>query len=84
MYVVQMSESSKAYYSKESGLKLKEVEVQKQGEQEMSQTTLYGDYKEVNGIKVPHTITVSFGPQQLDFNVTEVKINEGVSDADFE
>ncbi|WP_203295377.1 M16 family metallopeptidase [Luteirhabdus pelagi] len=84
MYVVQMSESSKAYYSKESGLKLKEVEVQKQGEQEMSQTTLYNDYKEVKGIKVPHTITVSFGPQQLDFNVTEVKINEGVSDADFE
>ena len=40
--------------------------------------------KEVNGVKFPHAIGIKSGPMNLDFVVQEIKVNEGVSDADFE
>ena len=39
--------------------------------------------KEVNGVKFPHAIGIKSGPMNLDFVVQEIKVNEGVSDADF-
>ena len=45
---------------------------------------MFSDYKEVNGVKFPHSIGIKSGPMNLDFVVKEIKINEGVSDADFE
>ena len=44
----------------------------------------YDNYKEVNGVKFPHTMTQSFGSQEIEIEMSEVKINEGVSDADFQ
>ena len=35
------------------------------------------------GIMLPNTMKVATGPQVLSFETTEVKINEGVTDADF-
>ncbi len=46
--------------------------------------TVLADYKEVSGIKFPHAIGLKSGPMNLDFVVKEIKVNEGVSDADFE
>lgn len=46
-------------------------------------TTKFSDYKEVNGVKMPHKWTQFVG-QDVDINFSEVKINEGVTDADFE
>lgn len=83
-YVVQVDENTTNYYSVDSGLKLKSVKTVSQGEQTMSMPTVYSNYKEVNGIKFPFTIAQSMGPQTFQFDVTEVKINEGVTDADFE
>ena len=53
--------------------------------QGMSMTTVidYSNYKEANGIMLPNTMKVATGPQVLSFETTEVKINEGVTDADF-
>lgn len=83
-YVVSMSEDTKNYYAVESGLKLKTVKTVSQGAQTMSLPTIFSDYKEVKGIKFPFKITQSMGPQTFEFNVSEVKVNEGISDADFE
>jgi hypothetical protein len=49
----------------------------------MTQTTYYSDYKDVKGIKVPHKINMNVGIE-LDMTVNEVKINEGVTAADFQ
>lgn len=70
------------YYDVKSGLKVAESKLVEKGEQKMTVTTNYGDYKEVKGVKFPHTVTVNQG-FELNFVVSDIKINEGVSDADF-
>ena len=83
-YAVKLNDKKTAFYDTETGLKVKEVTVQEQAGQKMTVTTNYSDYKEVKGIKFPFTITQALGPQNIDFKVKEVKINEGVSDEDFQ
>jgi len=72
------------YFDVTSGLKIGKAVVQEANGQKMTQITNYGDYKEVKGVKVPYTVAMAFGPQEIEFKTTEVKINEGVSDADFQ
>ncbi len=83
-YKVAMTEDTSNFYDVETGLKVKSVKTVSQGGQTMSVPTGYSNYKEVKGVKFPFTISQSFGPQSFEFNVSEVKINEGVVDADFE
>ncbi|MFD2551229.1 M16 family metallopeptidase [Bizionia sediminis] len=78
-YKVQVTETMAAYYSVDTGLKLKEVESSPAGQS----ATFYSDYKEVSGIKFPFKISQTMGPRAIDFIVTEVKVNDGVTDADF-
>lgn len=79
-YVVKTSENTTDYYSVESGLQLQSVTSSEQG----STTANYSNYKTVDGVKFPFTISRSFGPQSIEFNVDELKINQNVSDSDFE
>ena len=83
-YAIKMSENMTEYYSTETGLKLQTKTVVEQMGRSMETLVMYDDYKEVNGVMMPHILTQSFGPRKLDFNMNEVKINEGVSDKDFE
>ncbi len=84
MYKVAIGKKT-AYFEVESGLKIKDVILTKgPGGKEVSQTVSYADYKAYNGVLFPSTIKIAFGPQILDFKITEVKINEGVVDSDFE
>ena len=71
------------YYDVTSGLKLAESKVIEQGGQTITQTTNYGDYKDVKGVKIPFNIIQNVG-FELDIKMSDVKINEGVSDADFQ
>jgi zinc protease len=73
-----------AYYSAKTGLKLQEVSVQEAQGQTFKTTIVYSKYQDVGGIMFPFTLSQSLGPQAIEFNVTEIKVNEGVSDADFE
>ncbi|MBW2960367.1 insulinase family protein [Mesonia aestuariivivens] len=83
-YVVQSSEKTKDFYDTESGLKVQTATTVSQAGQTMTNTTGLEDYQEVNGVKFPHVMKVSFGPQEVEMKVNEIKVNEGVSDADFE
>ena len=83
-YVVAVSGDTKNYYSVDSGLKVQSIKTVTQGPQTMSIPTLFSDYREVKGVLFPFTITQSMGPQSFVFNVSEIKVNEGVTDADFE
>ncbi|MCC9042619.1 insulinase family protein [Myroides sp. M-43] len=71
-----------SYYDVESGLKVSSVTSQEQGGQVMSITTTYEDYKEVKGVKVPYKQVMNVGIEIINV-VKEVKINEGVAEADF-
>lgn len=84
-YIVKTGKDSKSYFDVKSGLKIQASKTQKgPGGKEMTQVFEFSDYKEVNGIKFPHMMKMAMGPMTLEFKTTEIKINEGVTDADFE
>ncbi|MDH7446077.1 M16 family metallopeptidase [Aquimarina sp. 2201CG14-23] len=82
-YAIKLSDKKTAFFDTETGLKVKEVTIQEQAGQKIPVAVMYSNYKEVNGIKFPFTISQSLGPQKIDFTVKEVKINEGVTEEDF-
>jgi zinc protease len=70
------------FYDMTSGLKLGEaVKMNVQG-QDMVMTTPYSDYKAVKGVLFPHKTAINVGVE-IEINITEVKVNEGVTEADF-
>jgi hypothetical protein len=52
--------------------------------QTMQQSMLVEDYREVSGILFPYKLIQSMGPQNIEFIVSEIKVNEGVTPDDFE
>ena len=83
-YVLKVSDQKKIYYSTKTGLKIKEVTQQEVQGQAVESSIFYKDYQEVSGIQFPFTLSQSQGPQAIDFKMTEIKVNEGISDADFD
>jgi zinc protease len=71
------------YYDVKTGYKVAESHTEEQAGQKATRTTYYSDYKDVKGVKVPYKITMNIGAE-LELTVTEVKINEGVTVADFQ
>jgi len=70
------------YYDVKTGLKAAEAKTVERGGQKMTQTTYFSDYKEVKGIKFPHTTDLNIGIE-IKLMTTEVKINEGIVAEDF-
>ncbi|SMC43523.1 M16 family metallopeptidase [Cellulophaga tyrosinoxydans] len=83
-YKVKISDEKASFYDVATGLKLQDVVTAEMNGQKMSSTFNFSEYKEVGGILFPFTLTQSMGPQKIDFIVKSIKVNEGVSDADFE
>ncbi len=80
-YVLKAGTSS-YYYNVETGLKVAEgKEVEMMG-QKTTMMTYFKDYKDVKGVKIAHNMIQNIG-FDLDVKFEDVKINEGVSDADF-
>lgn len=82
-YVLKTSKS-KLFYDVKTGFRIAVENEVKQGEQVMKTMVYYSDYKEVKGVKIPHKMNLEAGPMPLEFIASEVKINEGVTDADFQ
>lgn len=81
-YAIKNGKST-LYYDVKSGLKVAEAKTIERGDQKMTAMTTFGDYKEVKGVKIPHEMIINQG-MELNFKMSEVKINEGVSEADFQ
>ena len=71
------------YYDVKTGLKVMSSTTTEKNGQKMTSTISFNDYKEVKGIKIPYVIVMSQG-REIEIKVTDVKINEGVTDADFQ
>ncbi len=72
--------TSKYYFDDETGLKVLEKKNTQTQMGPMAQTIEYSDYKEVSGVKFPHKLKQSFGPQTVEVNVSSIKINTNLSD----
>ena len=83
-YKIKVTDNKTVFYDAETSLKLQEVNVTEMQGQQVKQTLMFDDYKEVSGILFPFKLTQSMGPQNIEFIVTEIKVNDGVSPADFE
>lgn len=70
------------FYDVKSGLKTAEAKTREQDGKSNTQVTNFNDYKEVKGVKVPFNLIQNVG-FELDIKMSDIKINEGVSDADF-
>lgn len=84
-YVIILKDGREVFYDVKSGLKVKSVNIVKAPDgKEVRIPTDFSDYKAVNGVLFAHKIDRSTGRATLNFVVKEVKVNEGVTDKDFE
>lgn len=88
-YVVEVErpdgKKTTEYYDMKTSLKVREVShVPGQDGQPVTMTTDFADYKEVNGVLFPHTVTITgVFPVPLKAVVTELKVNGGIDDSMF-
>ncbi len=76
--------STYTYFDVETGLKNRDVATLETPQGNFTQTTIYSDYKEINGVKLPHKYTQIMAGQSFDLNVTDVQINPNIPDSQFE
>lgn len=81
-YVIKNGKTT-FYYDVTTGFKIAEAREVEQGGQKMTSITYYEDYKEVKGLKFPYKTIMNLGIE-IELITSEVKINEGVTDADFQ
>jgi predicted Zn-dependent peptidase len=81
-YVIRNGKTT-MYYDVASGLKVMEMKTTERDGQTLLVSTAFDDYRDVNGVKFPYKLTMNQGIE-INFVVSEIKINEGVSDADFQ
>ncbi len=71
------------YFDVKTGLKTAESSTEEQSGQKMTRVTNFNDYRDVKGVKVPFNTIMNVG-FELDIKMSDVKINEDVSNADFQ
>ena len=81
-YAVQVG-TAKYFYDVKTGLRVATENESGEGAQKRKTMTYYADYVEVKGVKFPYKTTMDVG-MPLEFITQDVKINEGVTDKDFE
>ena len=81
-YVVQFGDS-RYFYDVKTGLRIASENESGEGAQKRKVMTSFNDYVDVKGVKVPYKITLDVG-MPLEFITQDVKVNEGVTDKDFE
>lgn len=87
MYVISTKGeivSTAIYFDVETGLKMKETQVISMQGQTQNQESNFSNYQDYNGVKFPTTKTGNLGPQTVTFKLIDAKVNEGVSESDFE
>ena len=82
-YELAVSPNKSFFYDQETFLKIKISETQEVQGNAVTQETLLGDYKAVDGILFPHKTTQSFGPQSIDFITQSIELNATIDAAIF-
>ncbi|AWH85591.1 hypothetical protein HYN59_10935 [Flavobacterium album] len=72
------------YYSVKSGLITAVSTVVKAGGMTMHSTNSFSDYRNVNGVLFPFKMAMKMDSGSSEMTYTEIKFNEGVTDAEFQ
>lgn len=87
VYVVALKkpngDESTNYYSTTSNLLVSSMSVVETPQGNLTQEVSFGEYKEVKGVKFPHKIDISAGPQKMSLMLDAIEVNPKLSDADF-
>ncbi len=71
------------YYDVESGYKIREITTVESPQGSFDQTIDMSDYREVGGVLFPHKLSQQLGPQSIELEVAEIKVNQDLSDGFF-
>ena len=82
-YELAISATKSFFYDQKTFLKIKISETQEVQGNAITQETLIGDYKAVDGILFPHKTTQSFGPQSIDFITQSIELNGTIDASEF-
>ncbi len=77
-YVIKTTDKEKSFYSVDTGLKIKEVSTMEQMGQTIESITTYADYKVVEGVMMPHKISLQTGPQNFEMTIDEIMVNQDI------
>ncbi|WP_299367432.1 insulinase family protein, partial [Winogradskyella sp.] len=86
VYKVKVTKDEKEsfrYYDVETGYLVRTEETQEAQGQSIKSITDLSNYKEVNGVMMPGKWKIANGPQVIELDVTDIKVNEGVTAEDF-
>jgi len=86
VYKIKVTKDGKEsfrYYDVETGYLVRTEETEEAQGQSITSITDFSNYKEVNGVMMPSKWKIANGPQVIELDVTEIKINEGVTAEDF-
>ncbi|NDW19521.1 insulinase family protein [Dysgonomonas sp. 216] len=83
-YILALNNDHKYFYDKTTGLKIAEEVTKEMNDQLHTQRVNIGDYRLVNHVQIPHLLSMDIMGMKVEFRIADVKINEGVTDADFE
>ena len=73
------------YYDTATYLKVKEIKpINSPDGKIINQESYFSNYQEVNGIEYPFTIKQFLGPSKFEFHVDSIKVNNGLSNRNFE
>ena len=75
------------YYDVATGNLVKEEAIEKQGGMDIQRSVEYANFKKTGNVVLPYTFNISIqapqGSQDLTMEISEYKINEGVTEEDF-
>lgn len=81
--ITQGENPSFRFYTVKSGLLIQvENTIEAQG-QTVTSIVKYSNYSPVNDVQMPYQQSIKAGPQTVLMNIKNVKINEGITEADF-
>ena len=83
LYKVKVKEKSFRYYDSKTSLLVMTEETVNQGNNDITSTTKFNDYKEVDGVLFPFKREISTGPQNIIFEIKSIKLNEDIKDSFF-
>ncbi len=81
--VMPSGKTSVQQYATKTGLLLQEETTNKEGAEDTPVTIEYKNYQKFGNIMYPTQIINNAGGQEFTINITNVKFNEGVTEADF-
>jgi predicted Zn-dependent peptidase len=68
-------EETQVFFDKATGLKVKDVSTVESPMGQITRTTIYKDYKEINGIMYAHTEVTNAGPQSFTTTLSKIEMN---------